>query len=65
GEQGYLLGDVNNDGVVDVADYMAVSQYIRQLNPSPFIFKAADVDENGIIDVSDMMGISQIIRNNN
>lgn len=64
-EQSYLLGDVNGDGMVNVADFMAVSQYIRQLNPSPFIFEAADVDGNGTINVSDMMGISQIIRNNN
>ena len=65
GEEGYMLGDVNGDGVVNVADFMAVSQYIRQLEPSPFIFKAADIDGNGIINVSDMMGVSQIIRNNN
>lgn len=64
-EQSYLLGDVNGDGLVNVADFMAVSQYIRQLNPSPFIFEAADLDGNGIINVSDMMGISQIIRSNN
>ncbi|MBQ6062425.1 MAG: dockerin type I repeat-containing protein [Prevotella sp.] len=64
-EQSYMLGDVNGDGVVNVADFMAVSQYIRQLNPSPFIFEAADIDGNGTINVSDMMGISQIIRNNN
>lgn len=64
-EPSYLLGDVNNDGLVNVADFMAVSQYIRQLNPSPFIFEAADIDGNGVINVTDMMGISQIIRNNN
>lgn len=57
----YATGDANGDGTVNVGDYVAVANYILQMNPEPFIFSAADVDENGIIDVGDLVGVANIV----
>jgi hypothetical protein len=67
----YLLGDVNNDGVVDVNDIVTTANYIlHQVNPEAnaappvFVFKAADVIEDSGIDVNDIVGIANIIIEN-
>lgn len=67
----YLLGDVNNDGVVDVNDIVTTANYIlHQVNPEVnaappvFVFKAADVIEDSGIDVNDIVGIANIIIEN-
>ena len=57
----YTLGDINNDGVVDVSDYTGVANHIHGNTPTGFNARAADVDENGTIDVSDYTGIANII----
>ena len=57
----YTLGDINNDGVVDVSDYTGVANHIHGNTPTGFNTRAADVDENGSIDVSDYTGIANII----
>ena len=57
----YTLGDINNDGVVDVSDYTGVANHIHGNTPTEFNARAADVDENGTIDVSDYTGIANII----
>ena len=56
-----LLGDVNNDGKVDVSDYIGIANHILGQTPQGFNAKAADVDGNGIIDVSDYSGVANII----
>ncbi len=57
----YTLGDINDDGVVDVSDYSGVASHIHENTPAGFNLKAADVDESGNIDVSDYSGIANII----
>lgn len=57
----YIRGDANGDRTVNVGDYVTVGNYILNLNPQPFIFKAADVDNNNTINVGDMVGIANII----
>lgn len=57
----YTLGDINNDGIVDVSDYTGVANHIHGNTPTGFNAHAADVDENGSIDVSDYTGIANII----
>ena len=57
----YAKGDANGDGTVNVGDYVTTANYIMELEPDPFLFKAADVDENGTIDVGDLVGITNII----
>ena len=61
----FNLGDINNDGVVDVSDYTGVANHILGKTPAGFEKRAADVDENGVIDVSDYTGIANIILRGN
>lgn len=59
----YIKGDANGDHTVNVGDYVTVGNYILNLDPQPFVFKAADVDENSTINVGDMVGVANIILN--
>ena len=57
----YILGDINNDGKVDVSDYIGVANRILNIPQEGFNEKAADVNEDGVIDVSDYIGVANII----
>ena len=56
-----LLGDVNNDGTVDISDYIGVANHILGNTPEGFNEKAADINEDGAIDISDYIGVANII----
>lgn len=60
---GILLGDVNNDNKLTLADLLAISEYLRGMNPNPFNEKNADTNKDGKITLSDLLGISEILRN--
>ena len=55
------LGDANNDGDIDVADFTAIANYIMGTPPATFVEKAADVNVDGEIDVADLTGVANII----
>ncbi len=59
----YTLGDVNADGSVDVADFIAVANHILGYTPEVFVHKAADVNVDNSIDVADFIGIANMILN--
>lgn len=59
----YTLGDVNADGSVDVADFIAVANHILGNTPEVFVYKAADVNVDNSIDVADFIGIANMILN--
>ena len=56
-----LVGDVNNDGTVDISDYIGVANHILGNTPEGFNEKAADVNNDGEIDISDYIGVANII----
>ena len=56
-----LPGDINNDGVVDVSDYIGVANHILGQTQEGFNEQAADVNGDGVIDVSDYIGVANII----
>jgi len=58
---GITLGDVNNDGVVDISDYIGVANHILGNTPEGFNEVAADVNNDGSIDISDYIGVANII----
>jgi hypothetical protein len=60
-EETVLLGDVNDDGKVDVSDYIGVANRILGTEQEGFNEKAGDIDGNGVIDVSDYIGVANII----
>ena len=60
----YTLGDVNADGAIDVADFIAVANHILGKTPAVFVEKAADANEDGSIDVADFIGVANMILHN-
>lgn len=59
--QSYTLGDINDDGKIDVSDYIGIANHILGNAQEGFNVKAADVNEDGNIDVSDYIGVANII----
>jgi len=57
----YKLGDVNNDGIVTIADVVATARYILNYNPEPFMFEAADINEDSKISITDVVKIANLI----
>ena len=54
-----LLGDVNQDGLVDILDALLLSQYYVGLDLSDFSTAHADVDKNNTIDIIDALLVAQ------
>ena len=57
----FVAGDVNDDGVVDIADAVCIVNYIVGKPNAVFIESAADVNKDGNIDITDAVGIVNII----
>ena len=55
------MGDANNDKAVDVADVVAIVNYILGEPNDPFVEAAADVNGDGKIDVDDVVAVVNII----
>ena len=55
-----ILGDANGDGTINVADYVATTSYILEMDPQPFVFEAADLDSNDEINVCDLVGVAYL-----
>ncbi len=53
----YMKGDVDGDGVVDLADAVLVINYYVGKAVNTFVAKAADVDGDGTIDLADAVKI--------
>lgn len=56
-----LLGDANNDGMINVNDITTVAMYILKGIADPWNFLNADVNCDGIINVNDITGIATLI----
>ena len=52
-----VLGDVNNDGEVNIADAMCIFSWLLENKPSVFEESVADFNQDGIITVSDGVAI--------
>lgn len=58
---GFVTGDINGDGIVDVEDVNAAINIILKLNTSNDYPGNADLDGSGIIDVEDVNALINII----
>jgi len=54
------IGDVNNDGNMDIIDALLIAQFYVGLNPLNFNQSMADVNGNGSIDIIDALLVAQI-----
>ena len=55
------LGDANDDGVVDIADAIAIANHIIGKPNEKFVIDAADVNVDGTISIADAAGIINMI----
>lgn len=60
-----MMGDVNDDGVVDILDISTLASYILNNHPKVFIKEVADLNSDGVYDILDMSAIAKIILNSN
>ena len=54
-----LLGDVNDDKVVDVSDATLIQKYVNHQSVNKFIVERADYNKNGGIDIRDVTAIQR------
>ena len=59
----YILGDVNDDEIVNITDAVGVVNTILGNEPASFVFDAADVVADGTINITDAIGVVNIILN--
>ena len=62
--QKYVVGDVNDDTEIDIADVTALVNYISGTLPPFFIEAAADVNQDNEVDISDVVSLVKTISNN-
>lgn len=58
-----LVGDVNNDGYVDISDVVLLSSYIMgdDVTMLGFVIEVADCNYDGIVDISDLTFLANMI----
>ena len=56
-----MLGDADNDGLINIMDVTAVINYILGKMPSPFDVINADANVDGLVNISDVTEIINII----
>ena len=55
-----LLGDVNHDGILNVADITAITNIVHERS-GDYDRTAADVNQDGIYNVADIIGVTNIV----
>ena len=59
---GYMVGDVDGNEVINVADITALTDYILTgVGLDEYQLAAADVDGNGIVDISDISALTDMV----
>lgn len=57
----FIRGDVNNDGIVNIADVTSLIDYILSGNGEEINLDAADVDGDGYINIADVTNLIDLI----
>lgn len=60
----YMIGDANDDGIIDAADVTAMTDYILGRTSGTFVPAAADLNYDDKIDVSDIVAEIALILSN-
>ena len=59
----YMLGDVNNDGIINITDAIGIVNHVLKNTPAVFVEGAADVNMDGFINVTDAIAVINMILN--
>jgi len=54
-QSGFIRGEFNGDGAVNLADVIALGAYLFSGAPAPNCLDAGDVNDDGLLEVSDMV----------
>lgn len=57
-EPGFLRGDANGSGDVNIADVIAIAMHLFQGSAAPSCSDAADADDNGLLDIADVITLA-------
>ena len=57
----YRLGDVNDDGYVDITDATTLINYLLSSDPTGVNLIAADMNEDGKVDIFDSVYLRKIL----
>ena len=60
-----LIGDVNNDGVVNIADVTKLIDYLLSTNDASISLDAADTKPDGVINIADVTALIDQLLNTN
>ena len=58
---GYTAGDANLDGYVNVADIVAIGNYVFRMYPVPKVMATADANCDGSVNISDAAYLTQFV----
>jgi M6 family metalloprotease-like protein len=58
-----IVGDVNNDGKINVLDMVWMIDHLNGVTPAEFNYLAADINVNGTVDITDFTALLDIILN--
>ena len=62
----YLVGDINIDGRIGIADLLLIYDFILgDLTPNDMQYFLADYDSNGLVNILDALILINVILNNN
>ena len=56
-----MLGDVNGDGIIDIADAVCIVNYVVGKPNTTFIEDAAEANSDGDIDIADAVHIVNLV----
>ena len=59
-----MQGDVNGDGLINISDATALTNYLLGSTVNPFIEANADVSQDGIINITDLTSLINYLLNN-
>ena len=60
-QEDFMLGDVNNDGSVDINDVTAIISMVLGTATQEFNAQAADVSGDGVVDINDVTGVINLV----
>ena len=64
GQDNLLLGDVNQDQVIDILDIVTMVQFVLNFStPNDIEFELADINQDGVLDILDIVSLIDIILN--